>query len=106
MLSWEEQMEMAKQTRKFKKEVKEMQVKVRNEELKKQGINLDVQKYETSKYDSPYALEKGAATVLWLIIAVGGLIFNDGWILSIIATVVWFNYITRHINISGGNDNE
>jgi hypothetical protein len=106
VLNWEEQMRIATQTKDFKKEIEAMKTKNRKEELRKQGVNLNAQKYEQPKYDSLYTLENGSATVLWLIVAIGGLIFNDGWMLSLIATIVWFNYITRHMNLNGGNDNE
>ena len=36
---------------------------------------------------------KGGATILWLIVAAGALIFKGGWVISLIATVVWLNYI-------------
>lgn len=106
MISFEECQEMGRK-RKEEEEKRNAEIeRIREERLKRSGVNPDVYKQEKPQYDSPYALENSTATVLWIIVAVGGLIFNGGWILSIIATIVWLNYITRHIDVDGGNNNE
>lgn len=104
MMSFEECQEWGKKMRAEKEALNKKMEKIRKEELKKQGIYSDSYKNTTPKYDSPYALENGVATVLWLIVSAGALIFNGGWIISIIATIVWFNHITRHMDIDGGNN--
>lgn len=105
MMSFEECQEWGRRMEQEKKELQEKQEQIRREELRKRGINPDTINQDVKpKYDSPYALDNGLATVLWLIVAIGALIFKGGWILSIVATVVWFNHITRHMDIDGGNE--
>ena len=103
MISFEECQKIGNKNREEEKKRKEKISAIRNERLRRDGINLNIQKNENPKYDSPYALENSGATVLWLVISIGALIFNGGWILSIIVTIIWFNYITRHMNVDGGN---
>lgn len=103
-MNFEQYQEIGRKIKEEKKSLNNNAEKNRKEELKKQGIDLDVYNNIAPQYDWPYSLENGEATVLWLIIAIGAFIFNDGWMISIIATIIWFNYITRHMNVGGGND--
>jgi hypothetical protein len=103
MLSFEECQEMGKRIREEEKKRNERIENIRKEELRKQGIDPDAYKNVKPQYDSPYALENGPATILWLVVAIGALIFKDGWMISVIATFVWLKYITRHIDVDGGN---
>ena len=104
MMSFEERQEWGKKMREEKEALNKKMEEIRKEELKKQGICFDTYKDITPQYDSPYALENGEATVLWLIVAIGAFIFKDGWMISIIATIIWLNHIIRHINVDGGNN--
>lgn len=101
-LSFEDHMKIAKDVREFKKEWDKKQEQTRIEELKKMGIQPKGTHSNQENFhgdcDHPNTLENGSATVLWLIVAIGALIFKGGWVLSIIATFVWFNFITRHKN--------
>ena len=42
-----------------------------------------------------YSLENDEATVVWLVVMVVGSIFNGNWIIWILATVIWWNYINN-----------
>lgn len=101
-LSFEDHMEIAKKTRENLKKWNEKQEQTRIEELKKKGIQVNNTQNNQNDFfgdcDHPNTLENGSATVLWLVVAIGALIFKGGWVLSIIATFVWFNFITRHKN--------
>ncbi len=46
--------------------------------------------------DSVNSLENFEATILWLIVMGVGTIFNDRWIIWIIATVIWLSHICRY----------
>ena len=109
MMSFEECQEWGKRRREERELLNRKIEQIHQEELRKIGINPNTQEHIQPKIDLVYSLENGGATVLWLIVAIGALIFNGGWILSIIATGVWFNYITRHMEIdnkNGGKNNE
>ena len=62
-------------------------------------------KYEDNGFhgdqDGVYSLENGSATVIWIIVMILGSIFTDRVWIWIIATVIWFNHITRHWNVGG-----
>lgn len=46
--------------------------------------------------DSPSTIENGTATFFWIVIMVVGSIFKVNWIIWIIATIIWWKFITRH----------
>ena len=46
--------------------------------------------------DHPNSLENSEATILWIIVMAVGTIFKGNWIIWIVATVIWWRYITRH----------
>jgi hypothetical protein len=46
--------------------------------------------------DSPYTMENGTATFFWLVVMAVGSIFKGNWVIWIIATIVWWKFITRH----------
>lgn len=45
--------------------------------------------------DHPNTMENGTATTLWIVIMIISLLFNGGWILCILETVVWWRFINR-----------
>lgn len=55
--------------------------------------------------DTEYTLTNFEATILWLIVMVVGAIFHDRIYIWVVATIIWFNHITRHWEV-GGNRNE
>ena len=46
--------------------------------------------------DHPNSLENSEATIVWIIVMVVGAIFKGNWIIWIVATIIWWRYITRH----------
>ena len=45
--------------------------------------------------DNPNTIDNGVATLWYIIIMVIGAVFNDRWLIWIIATVIWWNHINR-----------
>lgn len=46
--------------------------------------------------DHPSTMENSTATVLYIIIMLVGIIFTDGWLIWIFASIVYFRFITRY----------
>ena len=46
--------------------------------------------------DHPNSLENSEATIIWILVMAVGTIFKGNWIIWIVATVIWWRYITRH----------
>ena len=46
--------------------------------------------------DHPNSLENSEATIIWIAVMAVGTIFKGNWIIWIVATVIWWRYITRH----------
>ena len=46
--------------------------------------------------DHPNSLENSEATILWVIVMLVGSIFKGNWMIWIVATFIWWRYITRH----------
>ena len=46
--------------------------------------------------DHPNSLENSEATIIWIVVMAVGTIFKGNWIIWIVATVIWWRYITRH----------
>ena len=46
--------------------------------------------------DHPNTMENSTATLLYLIVMIGGVIFKARWLIWIIATIIYFKFITRH----------
>lgn len=98
--------DIIKEREKHKEEDEEFQRhlrKLRIEELRAKGVeplfdedgnSLVPEKKPT--YDHPNTMENSTATVLWIVVMVVGSIFKGNWIIWIVATIVWFNFITRH----------
>ena len=45
--------------------------------------------------DHPNTMENGPATFLWIVAMIVSLLFNGGWILCILETVVWWKFVNR-----------
>ena len=65
-------------------------------EKKKQSQGQEAKKNPFEGCDHPNSLENSEATILWIIVMAVGTIFKGNWIIWIIATVIWWRYITRH----------
>lgn len=46
--------------------------------------------------DHPSTIENGTATFFWIIIMIVSMLFDGGWILCILETIIWAKFITRH----------
>ena len=98
MMSFEEAQAMGKRIREEEQRRFEMRKKIRDDELRKMGINPDVNKFIKPKYDHPSTPDDGFVTVLYVIGMVGSLIFKDFWIVWILLTIGYGKFITRHDN--------
>jgi hypothetical protein len=56
------------------------------------SIDRDPVKY----HDHPNTMENGPAIMLYIFTMVGGAIFNDRWLIWIIATILFIRFMTRH----------
>lgn len=45
--------------------------------------------------DKPGTMDNGTATLWYVIIMVIGAVFNDRWVIWIMATIIWWNHINR-----------
>lgn len=101
MPTYEEMQKLRKQRQKEREPFEEHLKELRRQELAKQGLTLiETNKSEQKDFhgdcDSPYTMENSTATFLWIVVMVVGSIFNGNWVIWIIATVIWFRFITRH----------
>lgn len=90
---------------KYKKEREESEKKyqeMRRKELEAKGVTMiesnpeDKDKNFHGDCDHPNTMENGQATALYIVIMLVGLIFNARWLIWIVASVVYFRFITRH----------
>lgn len=47
-------------------------------------------------WDHPNTMENSSATILYIIVMAVSIIFVDGWIVWIVASIIYFRFITRH----------
>ena len=45
--------------------------------------------------EHPNTMENSSATFLWIIVMVVGAIFTGGWVIWIVATIIWRRFIKR-----------
>lgn len=100
--------DIAKEREKHKEEKKEFQRelnRLRIKELREKGLeptfdedgnSLIPQKQPT--YDHPNTMENSTATLFYIIVMLVGSIFKENWMIWIVATGIWINFITRHNN--------
>lgn len=89
--------ENAKIVAEKKKRKEEENERLRQKCIKEHGFDPAI-KYakEPPKWDSPYTLDNWSATVLYIIVMVGGSIFHGNWVIWIVATIIYFRHLTRH----------
>ena len=46
--------------------------------------------------DHPNTMENSTATILYIIVMAVSIIFVDGWMVWIVASIIYFSFITRH----------
>lgn len=97
--------ELDKKSKEKKAKFDAEMLELRKKELAKKGLTLqeigpkteEEKEREFSGWaEHPNTPENSTATFFWIVAAVVLLLFKGGWILSIIATIIWFNFITRH----------
>jgi hypothetical protein len=73
-------------------------LELRKQELAKKGIITQENKKDNfhGDCDHPNTMENGSATILYIIIMLGGTIFNDRLLIWILATIIFWKFITRH----------
>ena len=89
----------------YQKEAKEEQKKLEREShrkwLEEQGLKFidsseDSKKNFHGECDHPNTMENGPATLLYIIVMIGGAIFVDRLLIWIVSTIIYFKFITRH----------
>ena len=100
MLIWDEDGSIEKRVRQIRTE-NEAREKTAREERNRQiriaaGYPADPASKTKPQYDSPYAMENSTATFLYIVVMVIGTLFYDRILIYIVATVIWWKYITRH----------
>lgn len=87
---------------KYREYCREKKQKELEKQLKEQGITMEEYQRQQNdikqeqRVDSPYTIEDSTALVFYIITMIGGSIFNDRWIIWIIATIVYFSFRNRH----------
>ena len=83
-------------------EKKEKDKKIKEENAKKmaQELGLEYKPKTNDNFhgdcDHPNTMENSTATVLYIIVMIFGAIFVDRWLIWILASVIYFSFITRH----------
>ena len=98
MMSFEECQEWGRKMREEEEKRKTEIERIRQEELKKIGINPNTQKCSQPKYDHPCTPDDRFVTILYVIGMIGSLMFKQ-WYIAWFALTVWYGmFITRHDN--------
>jgi hypothetical protein len=97
MLSYEEQSKIIQDVKKRHEAEEKRRVEAHLDECRKNGIiPPDPKTYPKQRCDHPNTMEDSTATVLWIVVMLIGSIFKGNWVIWIIATVIWWKFITRH----------
>ena len=103
MITFDDMLEERKKHEEKDKELERKYNKMRIDELHKQGLEplFDEDGNPTTPpnkptHDHPNTMENGTATFFWILAVVVGALFKNGWVIWIIATVIWAKFITRH----------
>lgn len=51
--------------------------------------------------EHPSTIENGTATFFWIVSILVGMIFNGGWAICAVSTIVWWKFIRRHKDRGG-----
>ena len=98
MMSFEEAQKWGQKRAAEEKELKERMSKIRNEELRKKGVDVDNKESIKCKYEHPSMPESGTMIVLFVIGYVVCLLFKGWWVGWIALTVLLGKYVSRHDN--------
>lgn len=81
-----------------KENIAETNKKIKEAERKRKNL-IDPPKDQERKFhgdcDHPNTMENGPATILYIIVMIGGAIFKERLLLWIFATIVWWCHINR-----------
>lgn len=78
---------------------KDMRKKVKEYEQKKEETPPPTPPKQNNFYgdcDHPNTMENSTATIFYIVVMIGGAIFNDRLLIWIVASVIYFTFITRH----------
>lgn len=98
MLSFEQYQEISRKIREEEQKRQERLELIRKEELRKRGVDPDLQPPIKPKYDHPCTPDDGFITTLYIVGMIASLIFKGFWILWIVLTIFYVKFITRHNN--------
>jgi hypothetical protein len=102
MMSFEECQEWGRRMRAEKEAFEKKQMEIRNNELRKQGIDPSTMKPIASKkpheYDHPSMPDDGFVTFSYIIGMIASLIFTQWYIAWFGLTIAYSKFITRHDN--------
>ena len=98
MISLEECQAIGEKNREEERKRNENMAKIRNDELRRLGVNVDAQPSVKPQYDHPSMPEDGFVTVLYIVGMIASLIFKDFWIPWLILTAGYGKFISRRDN--------
>lgn len=78
------------------KEHKEQMAEIERQRRIKQGLPADPQPQQPKHFDHPDTMENSTATILYVLVMIGGAIFTDRILIWIAATIIWLRFILRH----------
>jgi hypothetical protein len=98
MTSFEEMQKIGAQRREEKRKNEERWASIRSQELLKMGIQTEVSNNKDIHGDCDHinSFENSSATIIYILVMIFGSIFNSRWLIWIVATLVFSNFISRH----------
>lgn len=91
MNEWREKWK--KERTEFNKELEEL----RRKDWEIKGVKpFDTSNVPKKYHDHPNTMENGTATLFWIVAMIVGALFKGNWVIWIVATLIWFKFITRH----------
>lgn len=98
MMSFEECQEWGKKMREERAALEYKNEQIRQDRLRKMGIDPNAIQTEKPKYDHPCMPDDGFVTILYIIGMVASLIFTQWYIAWFGLTIAYIKFITRHDN--------
>ena len=97
MPSYEEMRKLFNEAEKEREKIKKKCEEDRRKELESMGLTyIKGDEPQKQHYDHPNTVENSTATLFWIASLVVGAIFKDAWMIWIVATIIWWKFITRH----------
>lgn len=98
MMSFEECQEWGRKIREEREELNRKNKIIRQEELRKMGIDINTQKSPPPKYDHPCTPDDGFITILYIVGMIASFIFTQWYVAWFGLTIAYVKFITRHDN--------